>query len=61
MDVTTDVSSVLDKFANRPGSPAKIRADHEPATLDLLINISDVPHCLNAFRSLPYPFAASGG
>jgi hypothetical protein len=54
--VTTDVVAVLDKFANRMLPLIKVRADLEPAAVDLKINISDVTEVLNAFRSLPYRF-----
>ncbi len=59
--ITTDVTAILNKFANRPGAPIKPRADLEPCRLDSKINISDVNQALNAFRNLPYPFAPGSG
>ena len=56
VDVTTDVTGILDKFKNAPNAPSKARADIEPAWPDLLINITDVTFGLNAFMSDPYSF-----
>ena len=56
IDVTSDIVAVLDKLGSRPGSPTKPRVDVEPATPDMLINISDVVQMLDAYRGLPYPF-----
>jgi len=63
VDMTTDVTAVLDKFRNLgpPAIPvaavAKARADIEPQTPDQLINIIDVSQVLNAFRGFTYPFS----
>ncbi len=57
VDVTVDVLAVLEKFANRSCAPIKARADVEPCIPDLKVNISDVTKVLDAFRSLPYPYA----
>ena len=56
VDVVTDVTAVLDKFRNFAASPAKSRADLEPALPDGQINISDVTFVLNAFSGADYPF-----
>jgi hypothetical protein len=56
VDVTTDVTAVLDKFKNLNGAPDKSRCDQEPARLDMLVNITDVTWTLEAFKGLPYPF-----
>lgn len=56
VDVTSDVTAVLDKFKNLESAPSKIRCDVEPNTPDLLVNISDVTCVLDAFRGMPYPF-----
>ncbi len=56
IDVTTDVTAVLNKFKNTGTAPLKARADVEPATVDFLINIADVTRMLDAFRGNPYPF-----
>lgn len=65
VDVTTDVTSILDKFRNLPTAPRKARTDIEPRIVDRIINISDVTFALEAFSSFPYPFAGpipcSGG
>jgi hypothetical protein len=58
VDVTTDVTAVLDKFKNLTGAPTKTRCDLEPDEVDLLINITDVTVCLDAFRGFGYPFDA---
>jgi hypothetical protein len=55
VDVTTDVTSVLDKFKNLPGAPIKARCDLEPETPDHLVNITDVTCCLGAFLGGMYP------
>lgn len=57
VDITTDVTAVLDKFKNSPLSPLKVRADVEPAIPDLQINIADVTFILDAFEGSVYPFA----
>ncbi len=59
VDITVDVVADLEKFANQSTAPTKPQADVEPALVDQKINISDVTQILNAFRSLPYPFAPS--
>ena len=56
VDVTMDVTAVLDKFKNLVGAPITARADVEPAIPDQVINISDVLQVLNAFRSRSFPF-----
>lgn len=56
VDVVTDVTGILDKFKNSPGSPAKSRSDLEPGLIDLLVNISDVTFSLNGFQGEQYPF-----
>jgi hypothetical protein len=61
VNVTTDVTAVLDKYKNLPNAVLKVRADLEgspagqPATPDQAINISDVTFCLNAFLGETYP------
>jgi hypothetical protein len=60
VDITTDVVGVLDKFSNVATAPLKARADLEPGDLDLIINITDVTMCVDAFRGEPYPFVPSG-
>ncbi len=57
VNITSDVTAVLAKFANRSTAPSKPRSDLEPDEPDQLINISDVTRDLDAFRNLPYPFA----
>ena len=54
-----DVASVIGRFGSLPDSILKPRADLEPSTLDLVINISDAVHTLNAFAGLAYPFTPS--
>ena len=56
VDVVTDVTVVLEKFRNLVATPAKSRADVEPALPDGQINISDVTFVLNAFGGADYPF-----
>ncbi len=55
VDVTSDVTAVLDKFKNVEGAPIKARADLSPALLDLKIYIADVSYALDAFRGESYP------
>ena len=57
VNITTDVTAILDKFRNLERSPSKARSDLEPLLLDQLINISDVTFSLDAFRGDEYPFA----
>lgn len=56
VDVVTDILAVLDKFSNRPNAPSKVRCDVEPTVPDQRVNISDMTHLIEAFRSRPYPF-----
>jgi hypothetical protein len=56
VNVTTDVTAILDKFKNLPGAPRKARCDLEPVEPDQLINITDVTYALDAFLGLDYPF-----
>ncbi len=56
VDVTTGVTSVLNKFRNLPGAPIKARSDLDFNLPDNLVNISDVTMALNAFGGFPYPF-----
>ena len=56
VDVATDVVALLDKFGSSPTSPGKARADLEPSTPDLVINITDVTSALDAFGGAAYPF-----
>lgn len=55
VDVVTDVLAVLNKFANLPGSPIKVRCDLEPAVPDHIIDIRDVMRVIDAFRGFSYP------
>ncbi|MFQ5495097.1 MAG: hypothetical protein ACE5EX_06915, partial [Phycisphaerae bacterium] len=57
VEITSDVISIVDKFANRVGAPAKARVDLEPDPPDLLINITDAVQALDAFRGKPVPFS----
>jgi hypothetical protein len=56
VNVTTDVTAILDKFKNLPAAPLKTRCDIEPATPDQLVNITDVAQSIDAFLGLGYPF-----
>ena len=59
VDVAADVVAILNKFSSLPGSPEKVRVDIEPATPDLVINITDVTVALDAFAGGTYPFSVS--
>jgi hypothetical protein len=59
--IVSDVLAVLNKFGNRPFSPAKGRSDVEPCVIDGKINITDVTRLLGAFSGLVYPFAPGQG
>ena len=59
VDITIDVTAVLDKFRNLATAPTKARAEIEPSVIDMVINISDVTFVLNAFGGSPYPFTPS--
>ncbi len=56
VDVTTDVTAILDKFKNANGALLKTRCDIEPAVPDRRINITDVTYGLDAFRGRTYSF-----
>ncbi len=58
VDVTTDVTAILDKFKNSNGALITARADIEPQVPDQKINISDVTFGLDAFRGRSYPPAS---
>ena len=51
-----DALAVLARFSSAPGAIVKARADLEPTTLDLKINIADVLASLAGFQGLNYPF-----
>jgi hypothetical protein len=55
VDVTTDVTAILDKFKNSLNALVTARADIEPQVPDQKINISDVTFALDAFRGRSYP------
>ncbi len=55
VDVTTDVTAILDKFKNSLNALITARADIEPQVPDQKINISDVTFALDAFRGRGYP------
>jgi hypothetical protein len=61
VNVTTDVTAVLDKFKNLPNAVVKARADLEPNLPDQLVNITDVTLCLDAFLGATYPPAGWSG
>ncbi|MCH7591510.1 MAG: hypothetical protein IH989_01850 [Planctomycetes bacterium] len=52
-----DALGVLGRFSSAPGAIIKVRADLEPACVDLKINVTDVLASLAGFMGLPYPFA----
>ncbi|UCC32087.1 MAG: EF-hand domain-containing protein, partial [Phycisphaerales bacterium] len=54
--IPTDLTALVDKFKNLAGAPTKARADLEPATPDLVINVADMTYCVDAFRGFEYPF-----
>ena len=56
INVVGDVVSLIRKFSNANCAPSKSRADLEPASLDLKINITDVLQSLGAFTGEGYPF-----
>lgn len=60
VDVVTDVTAILEKFANLANAPAKVRVDLEPEIVDHQINMSDVLFALDAFSGDLYPFAVAG-
>ncbi len=59
VDVATDVMSLFDKFANRPGALTKARSDLHPGVVDFRITIMDVVLALRAFTGQAYPFTPS--
>jgi len=61
VDVTTDVTAVLDKFRNLWGAVMQTRADLVRFSAgyvpDQRTTIADVSFALNAFRGFAYPFS----
>ncbi len=55
VDVTTDVTAILDKFKNSKDALPNARSDIEPQVPDQKINISDVTFALDGFRGRIYP------
>ena len=51
-----DISSVVDKFKNLPGAPAKSRADVAPSLPDKIIDFTDIPAIVDAFKGNAYPY-----
>jgi Zn-dependent metalloprotease len=60
VDITTDVTAVIDKFTNRLGAPSKTRTDLAGAVPNGLVDIEDVVHALDAFLGSAYPFVSVG-
>ena len=58
VDVTTDVTAVMDKFMNRPEAPSKTQTDLGGAVPDAVVDIADVMYALDAFLGRAYPFDA---
>ncbi len=56
VDVTTDVVSIINKFASTPAFLTKARVDLAPATPDLKITIMDATVAIDAFKGGEYPF-----
>ncbi|UCC31157.1 MAG: M4 family metallopeptidase [Phycisphaerales bacterium] len=57
----SDVTAVLDKFKNLPGSPIKARADLGGAVPNAVVDMADVALAIDAFRGFAYPFARPEG
>ena len=57
VDIPVDVVAVINAFGNAPGNVTKTRADVDPCLLDFKIQILDIVRIIDAFRSLPMPFA----
>lgn len=51
-----DVFAALSRFLNAPGAPSKTRADFEPSTLDLEVNITDILFQIQGFLGIPFPY-----
>jgi hypothetical protein len=51
-----DISSVVDKFLNKPGAPQKSRADLYPAEVDFKVDFGDIPMVVNGFLGLSCPY-----
>ena len=60
VDITVDVTQILDKFKNLEGAISILRADLEPKDVDFVNNFADVVFDLDAFSGDPYPFSPSG-
>jgi hypothetical protein len=60
VDITTDVTAVVDKFMNRAGAPSKTWTDLAGAVPNGLVDIEDVTHALDAFLGSGYPFVPAG-
>ncbi len=61
VDMTTDVTAVLDKFKNLPGALIKARADLGGAVPNRIIDMADVMYAIDAFCGLSYPFGNPRG
>ena len=51
-----DCMAIVARFQSEPTAISKTRAELEPGCPDLVINITDVMQCVNAFQGLLYPF-----
>jgi hypothetical protein len=51
-----DISSLVDKFGNQPGAPAKSRADIDPDIPNQIIDFTDISRVVDAFRGLACPY-----
>ena len=54
----TDALAVIDKYVSAPCSAMKARAEVEPESLDMVLDIADILHVIDAFGGQPYPFSA---
>lgn len=56
-----DIASIVDKFKDLEGAPAKAYADLETNVPDLRVDFNDIAGCVDAFKGIPYPFDGPSG
>lgn len=54
-----DITAIVDKFRDLPGSVSKTRADLAGATPDFVVDFDDITAIVDGFRGFAYPYTGS--
>ena len=61
VDITTDVTAVVDKYSNLEFAISKVRTDLGGAVPDHIVDMGDITLALDAFLGKDYPFSGATG